>query len=240
MLVYGGGEMRIEEVIKVLSEFTLFKELNNYELGKISDIAITREWKKQSHIFLQGDPLENVYFIYDGKIKIYKSDINGKEQIVTIAKKGDMFPHVGFFRKGEYPAYAEVLEQSTLIAIPISKFESVLIENPELCIKVFKVLGEKIVDLQNRLEEQILNNTYEQIIKLLIRLAQKYGKEQEDGTILLKSEFTNKDLASMIGTTRETISRTLTKMKKDELIEVDDHGHMLLDIEVLMEEINLV
>ena len=232
--------MRIEEVIKVLSEFTLFKELNNYELGKISDIAITREWKKQSHIFLQGDPLENVYFIYDGKIKIYKSDINGKEQIVTIAKKGDMFPHVGFFRKGEYPAYAEVLEQSTLIAIPISKFESVLIENPELCIKVFKVLGEKIVDLQNRLEEQILNNTYEQIIKLLIRLAQKYGKEQEDGTILLKSEFTNKDLASMIGTTRETISRTLTKMKKDELIEVDDHGHMLLDIEVLMEEINLV
>ena len=55
--MYGGGEMRIEEVIKVLSEFTLFKELNNYELGKISDIAITREWKKQSHIFLQGDPL---------------------------------------------------------------------------------------------------------------------------------------------------------------------------------------
>jgi CRP/FNR family transcriptional regulator, cyclic AMP receptor protein len=232
--------MRIEEVIKVLSEFTLFKELNNYELGKISDIAITREWKKQSHIFLQGDPLENVYFIYDGKIKIYKSDINGKEQIVTIAKKGDMFPHVGFFRKGEYPAYAEVLDQSTLIAIPISKFENVLIENPELCIKVFKVLGEKIVDLQNRLEEQILNNTYEQIIKLLIRLAQKYGKEQEDGTILLKSEFTNKDLASMIGTTRETISRTLTKMKKDELIEVDDQGNMLLDIDVLMEEINLV
>ncbi|MDF2857208.1 MAG: Crp/Fnr family transcriptional regulator, partial [Neobacillus sp.] len=61
-----------------------------------------------------------------------------------------------------------------------------------------------------------------------------------DGTILLKSEFTNKDLASMIGTTRETISRTLTKMKKDELIEVDDHGNMLLDIDVLMEEINLV
>jgi CRP/FNR family transcriptional regulator, cyclic AMP receptor protein len=240
LIVYGGGEMRIEEVIKVLSEFTLFKELNNYELGKISDIAITREWKKQSHIFLQGDPLENVYFIYDGKIKIYKSDINGKEQIVTIAKKGDMFPHVGFFRKGEYPAYAEALDQSTLIAIPISKFENVLIENPELCIKVFKVLGEKIVDLQNRLEEQILNNTYEQIIKLLIRLAQKYGKEQEDGTILLKSEFTNKDLASMIGTTRETISRTLTKMKKDELIEVDDQGNMLLDIDVLMEEINLV
>ena len=232
--------MKIEVIKKVLADFTLFRELNEFEITKISDIAIAREWKKQSHVFLQGDPLENVYFIYDGKIKIYKSDINGKEQIVAIAKKGEMFPHVGFFRKGDYPAYAEVLEPSTLIAVPISKFETVLIENPELCIKVFKVLGEKIVDLQNRLEEQILNNTYEQIIKLLIRLAQKHGKEQDDGTIVLKSEFTNKDLANMIGTTRETISRTLTKMKKDELIEVDDEGNMIVDVEILKEEINLV
>jgi CRP/FNR family transcriptional regulator len=232
--------MKIEEIKRVLADFTLFRELNDFELTKITDIAIAREWKKQSHVFLQGDPLENVYFIYNGKIKIYKSDINGKEQIVAIAKKGEMFPHVGFFRKGDYPAYAEVLEPSTLIAVPISKFETVLIENPELCIKVFKVLGEKIVDLQNRLEEQILNNTYEQIVKLLIRLAQKHGKEQEDGTILLKSEFTNKDLANMIGTTRETISRTLTKMKKDELIEVDDDGNMIVDVEILMEEIQLI
>ncbi|WP_144547394.1 Crp/Fnr family transcriptional regulator [Bacillus sp. X1(2014)] len=232
--------MKIEEIKKVLADFTLFRELNDTELTKITDIAISREWKKQSHVFLQGDPLENVYFIYDGKIKIYKSDINGKEQIVAIAKKGEMFPHVGFFRKGDYPAYAEVLEPSTLIAVPISKFETVLIDNPELCIKVFRVLGEKIVDLQNRLEEQILNNTYEQIVKLLIRLAQKHGKEQEDGTLLLKSEFTNRDLANMIGTTRETISRTLTKMKKDELIEVDDEGDMIVDVEILMEEINLI
>ncbi|MDR6122624.1 CRP/FNR family cyclic AMP-dependent transcriptional regulator [Bacillus sp. SLBN-46] len=232
--------MKIETIKKVLSEFSLFRELNDLELTKITDIAIARDWKKQSHVFLQGDPLENVYFIYDGKIKIYKSDINGKEQIVAIAKKGEMFPHVGFFRKGDYPAYAEVIEPTTLIAVPISKFESVLIENPELCIKVFKVLGEKIVDLQNRLEEQILNNTYEQIIKLIIRLAQKHGQEKGDGTILLKSEFTNKDLANMIGTTRETISRTLTKMKKDELIEVDEEGNMIVDIEILMEEIHLI
>jgi CRP/FNR family transcriptional regulator, cyclic AMP receptor protein len=232
--------MKIDTIKKVLSEFSLFRELNDYELTKITDIAIARDWKKQSHVFLQGDPLENVYFIYDGRIKVYKSDVNGKEQLVAIMKKGEMFPHVGFFRKGDYPAYAEVLEPSTLIAVPISKFETVLIENPELCIKVFKVLGEKIVDLQNRLEEQILNNTYEQIIKLLIRLGQKYGKELEDGRILLKGEFTNKDLANMIGTTRETISRTLTKMKKDELIEVDDQGNMLLDIEILMEEIQLI
>ncbi|MCQ6277874.1 Crp/Fnr family transcriptional regulator [Bacillus sp. EB600] len=229
--------MKIEEIKKVLSEFSLFRVLNDSELSKVADIAITREWKKHSHVFLQGDPLENVYFIYAGKLKIYKTDMNGKEQIVSILKKGEMFPHVGFFRKGDYPAFAEVLEASTLITVPISQFENVLIENPELCIKVFNVLGEKIVDLQNRLEEQILNNTYEQIIKLLIRLAQNHGKELKNGTILLKGEFTNKDLANMIGTTRETISRTLTKMKKDELISEDKDGNLILDPTTLLNEI---
>lgn len=229
--------MKQDDIKRVLSEFSLFRELNSEEMDKIVGISITRDWKKNSHVFLQGDPLENVYFIYSGRIKVYKSDINGREQIVAIMKQGEMFPHVGFFRQGDYPAFAEVLEGSTLIAIPIHQFEKILIENPELCIKVFRVLGEKIVDLQNRLEEQILNNTYEQIIKLLVRLGTKNGKDLKNGKILLEAEFTNRDLANMIGTTRETISRTLTKMKRDALIEVDDEGNMILEPERLLEEI---
>lgn len=229
--------MRQEDIKEILSKFTLFRDLNEDELAKIVDISISREWKKGTYVFMQDDPLENVYFIYDGKIKIYKSDVTGKEQIVAFLKKGEMFPHVGFFRKGGYPAFSEVMENAVLVVVPISKFENVLIENPLLSIKVFKVLGEKIVELQERLESQIINNTYEQIVKLLIRLGKNHGKELEDGTILLKGEFTNRDLANMIGTTRETVSRTLTKMKKEGTIEVDEKGNFLLNPDTLMDEL---
>ena len=229
--------MNKNEIKRVLAKFSLFSDLDDNELDKIVDISISREWKKNSHIFMQGDPLENVYFINEGKVKVYKSDANGREQIVAILKKGEMFPHVGFFRKGGYPGYSEVLEQASLVVVPISQFEKVLVDNPHLSIKVFKVLGEKIVDLQERLEAQILNNTYEQIIKLLIRLGELHGEKQEDGTVLLKADFTNKDLANMIGTTRETVSRTLTKMKKDELITTDSNGNIILDPDVLMDEL---
>lgn len=229
--------MNYSDIKKVLSQFTLFKELSDSEIEKIVEISISREWKKGSHVFMQDDPLENVYFIQSGRIKIYKSDVNGREQIVAIAKDGDMFPHVGFFRKGGYPAFSEVLERSTLVVVPIDQFEKVLIENPELCIKVFKVLGEKIVDLQERLESQILNNTYEQIIKLLVRLAKIHGQKMDNGFYLLKAEFTNKDLANMIGTTRETVSRTLTKLKKDQLIETDSSGNIIIDPDSLLEEL---
>ncbi|KON87278.1 Crp/Fnr family transcriptional regulator [Sporosarcina globispora] len=229
--------MKAEEIKGVLSQFSLFKELNNEELDKVVEISISREWKKGSHVFLQDDPLENVYFINKGRVKIYRSDINGKEQIVAILTKGEMFPHVGFFRKGGYPAFSEVLENAQLVVVPISQFEKVLIENPELCIKVFKVLGEKIVDLQERLEAQILNNTYEQIIKLLVRLAKMHGKKLENGSIILNGDFTNKDLANMIGTTRETVSRTLTKMKKEMLIKTDQDGHLIINPDQLLETI---
>ncbi|RHW41293.1 Crp/Fnr family transcriptional regulator [Neobacillus notoginsengisoli] len=229
--------MKAAAIRDLLSRFTIFKELDEYELEKISDISLTREFKKGAHVFMQGEPLKNVYFVYRGKIKIYKSDSSGKEQIVSIQKKGDMFPHVGFFRRGDYPAFAEVLDPATLVIVPIANFEKVLIDNPELSIKLFKVLGERIVDLQNRLEEQILNNTNEQIIKLLVRLGKTHGTEQPDGRILLKAEFTNRDLANMIGTTRETVSRTLTRMKKEQLIEVDEKGNILFDPEDMLEEI---
>lgn len=222
---------------KLLSGFSLFRDLNDEEMDKIVRISIAREWKKGTHIFMKDDPIENVYFMYSGKIKIYKSDINGREQIVNILKNGDMFPHVGFFRDGGYPAFSEVIEDAVLIVISKDDFEKLLLDNPELCIKVFKVLGEKIIDLQERLEEKILNNTYEQIIKLLIRLARSHGQKKTDASYLLKAKFTNKDLANMIGTTRETISRTLTKLKKEKLIEVDRKGNIIIEPEKLMNEI---
>lgn len=229
--------MNKDQIKNVLSGFSLFRELSEHEIYKIVDISISREWSKGSHVFLQDEPLENVYFIYEGKVKIYRTDANGKEQIVSILKKGEMFPHVGFFRKGGYPAFSEVLENAILVVVPIAPFEKVLIENPELCIKVFKVLGEKIVDLQERLESQILNNTYQQIIRLLIRLGKDHGQELKDGRTLLKSEFTNRDLANMIGTTRETVSRTLTKLKKEKLIELDNDHDLIFDSAILAEEL---
>lgn len=216
---------------------SIFKELDNDEINKVVDIAIAREWEKNSYVFIQDEPLENVYFIYKGKVKIYRTDINGREQIVSFLKHGEMFPHVGFFRKGNYPAFALVMEKAKLVVIPVRQFENILLDNPELSMKIFHVLGDRILDLHQRLEAQILNNTYEQIIKLLMRLGRLHGEKLANGSYLLKPEFTNKELANMIGTTRETVSRTLTRMKKERLILVDNDGCFIYNPEQLLDEL---
>ncbi len=92
----------------VLWNVPLFKELTREEIGAITEIAKIKQYATNSYVFMQGESLERVHFIHKGKVKIYKTDINGKEQIVSILKSEDMFPHAGFFRKGNYPAHARL------------------------------------------------------------------------------------------------------------------------------------
>ena len=232
-----GYSMNSNSVKELLQRFPLFKNLTDYEMEPILDIANNRLYRQGTHLFMQGDPLTNVYFILHGKIKIYRSDMQGKEQIINVLGEGGMFPHQGFFRNDNYPAHAEVLEEATLIYIPIQMFEQFLITNPEVSVKVFKVLGDMIVDLQNRLEEQILHNTYEQIILLLIRLAKSHGKEINEQEYKITTQFTNKDLANMIGSSRETVSRTLTQLKKSNLVHNDKNGNLIINRDELEEEL---
>ncbi|MDQ0197568.1 Crp/Fnr family transcriptional regulator [Neobacillus ginsengisoli] len=228
--------MKQEDIVKRLSVVPIFKELSPEELDPIIRISQARFYKSKMYVFMQDDPLDRVFFIHTGKIKIYKTDLSGKEQILSVLEPGEMFPHAGFFRQGSFPAHAEVMEDAHLIVIPIDKFEEILISYPELCIKLFKVLGEKIVDLQGRLEAQILHNTYEQIILLLIRLCKSNG-DKINNQYRLTTQFTNRELANMIGTSRETVSRTINYLKKKEYINHDDDGYYLIDREGLQQEL---
>src|SRR5699024_7658604 len=191
--------MNNKSIQELLQQFPIFKDLTDYEMGPVLDIANHRLFRQGTHIFMQGDPLTNVYFIYSGSVKIYKTDQHGKEQIVNVLRPGDMFPHQRFVTQDNYHAHAEVIEDNVLIYIPIPAFENYLITHPEFCMKLFLILGYIIGDLQNRLEENILHNTYEQIIFLLLRLAKKPGTEINDNYVCLITHFANRELANMNG-----------------------------------------
>lgn len=229
--------MQQDSIKNLLQRFPLFMSLTDEEIEPVLNITATKTFRRGTHIFLQDDPLTNVYFIHQGKIKIYRNDIQGKEQIINVLKEGDMFPHQGFFRKDNYPANAETIEESLLFYIPIHLFENFLINNPEVSIKIFRVLGEKIVELQTRLEEKVLRNTYEQIVLLLMRLSKQHGRKLDNGDTVLTTQFTNRDLANMIGSSRETVSRTLTQLKKSKKVYTDSDGSLVLDIMALHDEL---
>lgn len=228
--------MNKQSIRKLLQRFPFFKHLTEYEMEPIVDLAKHRLYRNRSHVFMQGDQLTNVYFIHQGQVKIYKTDLHGKEQIVNVLQPGDMFPHQGFFRQDNYPAHAEAVGDIVLIYIPIQSFEDFLIAHPEICVKLFRVLGDIIVDLHSRLEEKILYNTFDQIIMLLLRLIKSHGEEIDTDKYVINTPFTNRELANMIGSSRETVSRTLTKLKNDQCVETDPNGLLIVYPEALKEQ----
>src|SRR5690625_470706 len=228
--------MNKQSIRKLLQRFPFFKNLTEYEIDPIVDLAKHRLYRNGSHVFMQGDQLTNVYFIHQGQVKIYKTDLHGKEQIVNILQHSYMFPHQRFFRQDDYPAHAEALGDIVLIYIPIQSFEDFLITHPEICVKLFRVLGDIIVDLQSRLEEKILYNTFEQIIMLLLRLIKSHGEKIDEDKFRITTQFTNRELANMIGSSRETVSRTSTKLKNKQCIGTDRNGLLIVYPEALKDE----
>jgi CRP/FNR family transcriptional regulator len=219
----------VSPVQSILRTIPLFRELDEQEFEKIQNIAILHTYQRKANVFMEGEERTAVYFIQSGIIKVYKTDVNGNEQIVNFLKKGDMFPHVGFFDKSPYPATAEVVETAELCAIPIKAFEQTLLEVPSISIKVMRVLGSKILELQSKLQAFSVHDVNYRIIAALLRIANEHGK-RVDNEIHIELPLTHQEFANMVGSTRETVNRLFNQLKKEEIVRVDRKRITILDM----------
>src|SRR5699024_11934760 len=107
-----------------LTQFTIFKNLTKAEMEPIVDIANSKKYKQDKMVFMQDEPITDVYFVQYGKAKIYKTNYDGSEQIINILQRDDMFPHQGFFRQGNYLANAEIMVDALVVYITIISIEN--------------------------------------------------------------------------------------------------------------------
>lgn len=218
-------------MIKIhLSNIKIFESFSDEELDEVAGIAQKRKFMKDSHLFRQGEEMAHFYFVVRGNVKVYRVDREGREQIVNFFGPGEMFPHHATFRTDPYPANASTTMESEVISIAKNDFEALLRSRPDISIKMFKYLGNLIVDLQNRLQEKILKPTDVQLLSLLMRLSRSHGEYTDDSHIEISMRLTKQEMASMIGLTRETVSRNLSAFKKLELISENKEGRITIDI----------
>lgn len=118
----------------------------------------------------------------------------------------------------------------------IDDFQSLLLENPQISLTLLKIQNRIIVETQSKLNEKMMHDTREQIIKLLLRLTQSHGENQGNHHYKIMVNFTNQELANMIGTSRETMNRMLTSFKKEKFI-YEEEGRMVVDFHKIHDEV---
>lgn len=217
---------------EILRLVPLFRDLTKEELVRIWDISIQRFFRKKSIIFSEGSEKEAVFFIQEGLIKTFKTDENGNEHIMSFLKTGDMFPHTGFFNENPYPATAEAIVDTHILAIPVRSFEQLIIDLPVIAIKVLRVMSGKIKDLQEKLQELTGHDVQDRGLSFLQKLAENYGTVK-NGAIHIDVPMTHQEFANVIGTTRETVNRLINQLRKEEILEPHRNGFIIHDYEAL-------
>jgi len=228
----------MSDLTAALSRVPLFRELNQEELQRLELISSIRHYSKKTIVFNEGAEREAVYFVLRGLVKTFKTDESGHEQIMNILKTGDLFPQTGFFDNAPYPATAETVGDSRLLAIPVRPFEQLILSVPGIAIKLMRVMSARIINLQERLHDFTGHDAAERVVLFLLKLAEDYGRVDEAGAVRIPIPLTNQELANAVGTTRETVNRLVSLLRKEGLLLADRTGFRIPDKEKLFHRVS--
>ncbi len=209
------------QLLESMKKSEIFSHLNNEELVSISQLAYLREYFQGSIIFYQGDPGKAMFYVKSGKVKILKEDYYGREQILHIMKPGNIFAEVVVFDDGSYPATAQVMENTTVGVITKEKLEQHLTENPSIAVKIMKLMGKRLRTAQKKVADLALRDTYQRTVNIIYNLMTEDDCafcEQKREVVI---SATHQELASMVGTSRESVTRVLASLKEQGIVKTD-------------------
>jgi CRP-like cAMP-binding protein/AmiR/NasT family two-component response regulator len=197
-------------------------------LNNLNTDRETRIFAKKSLIYKEGSIPRHLYFIQKGKVKIVRTNKDSKELIINILNKNDFFGHLSLLSDERYADNAIALEDCEISMIPKEDFFALLQNNRDVAAKFIKILAQNV----NHNEEQLLHLAYNSVRKrvadALTKLFESYKNKENEGFSILRE-----DIASMAGTAKETAIRTLTDLKEDGLIDIQNGKITILKIEKL-------
>ncbi|OGI11200.1 MAG: hypothetical protein A2Y40_04975 [Candidatus Margulisbacteria bacterium GWF2_35_9] len=201
-------------------------------ISDIEEIGIEKNFSKPGTIlFHTGQNADNFYYILEGEIRVYKTDINGKEVEVASFGKGHFVGEVILFAGKEYPVTASVVKKTKALSFNKDRLLKAIEKNPTIAMFFLKLMANKCLVLNTRLESIALQTVRQRLIQYL------YTQCSGDKECKIMLTIKKTDLAKRLGTISETLSRTLNQIQKEKLIKVEGKTIHILQCERLRNEL---
>lgn len=214
---------------ELIAASILFGGLPEEQLEAMVRIAVEKKFAKGESIFHEGDPGNGFYMVAEGKVKIFKMSWAGKEQILHIFGPGEPFGEVPVFHGAPFPASAETLAKSVLLFFPREEFIALVQGNPSLALNMLAVLSLRLRRFVDQIENLSLKEVPARLAGYLL-----YLLEEQGGQNSVELEISKGQLASLLGTIPETLSRIFAKMSEEGVIAVEGKKIRILDRVALM------
>ncbi len=150
--------------------------------------------------------------VASGRIKLYHITADGKQAVLAMIDPGEVFGELSMLDGAPRDEFAEAMEASSVLSIPIEVFQSLMAEHPDLTLGVTRLVGLRRRRIERRLKSLLFRSNRDRLASLLVELAEQYGRRTADG-VELGVRLSHQDLASIIGSTRETVTVTLGELQ---------------------------
>lgn len=205
------------------------KALQNFVGGRHTD-----RYNKRDRIYTEGNHPVRLYYVEKGRVKVYKTNEDGKELILKIANEGEFFGYTALLENSVYKENADALENSEIVAIPRSEFDDLMHSNPEVSRKFIRLLADDVSELEEQLIHIAYNSLRRKVADALLMVHKKYTGNHEQSGIVLSRE----NLAAVAGTATESLIRTLTEFRAEKLIDIHEGKITILNLEKLKKMVN--
>jgi CRP/FNR family transcriptional regulator len=210
----------------------VFCDLTEDEVAELMRGRTPNTYRKHSIIFYEGNPAMGLFGIWSGKVKIFNHGVNGRTQIVRIGKPGDLLGYRALFGEESYSATAEVIEDAVICFIDRTLAYSILRRNPSVALRIMKRVCRDLRVAERRAHDLVQKPVVQRVASLLLDLEREFGEPSARGT-RLAIELTREELAEMIGTTAESLIRTLSDFKAKGYVDIEGHHISIRDSESL-------
>ena len=220
------------DLAQVLAKAPLLSGLSPLELQTLAARTVRKLFAPGELLFSEGEPCNGLHIIARGRVRIFKTSMSGREQVLAINGDGDTVAELPVFDGGPYPASATAVEEAEIAFISRRDFHAYCLEHPEVALKVLAQVGSRLRRLVGIIEELSFTTIRQRLIATLVKLAQEQGTNTERG-IEFQLPTTHQELASQLGTVRELVSRNLMRLQAEGLLDVDARHIVVKDLKGL-------
>ena len=212
----------------------IFTQLSDDEIESLSRRAVRKLYVPGETLFVEGEPCSGFYIVARGRVRIFKLSTSGRVQVLASEGPGSSIAELPVFDGGSYPASASAVEDTEMVFISRRDFRALCLDHPDVALKVLAVVGARLRRLVGIIEELSFTTVRQRLIAYLLRASESASKTARN--LALELPESHQELANQIGTVRELVSRNLTRLHAEGLLEVDARHILIKDLEAFRAE----
>ena len=208
----------------------LYSILCPHKVKKMGDKHEFRLYKRDQFVYMPDDSATHIYMIVSGRVRIGHYQDDGKETVTAILSVGEIFGELALAGEERRKDFAQAMDANTTICpLSIAELKDLMFENKELSFKILKLIGLRLMKVERKLELLVFKDARTRIVEFLKDAASWKGKKVGFET-LVPTKLTHKDIASLTGTSRQTVTTILNELKDKNLINFDRKKILIRDL----------